>query len=523
MFLMKQALVILWLVGFFSTIFASLTLRADCVAAPAGLVGWWPGEGNARNIAGTNDGVPQNLNYAGGEAGQAFVFDGYSSMVQIPAGPNLDAGQGAGLTIEAWINPASLNLQALFEWNQNNGVPYGAAQIGVHLEIDESPGDGSLWGNVVDTGGISHNLNSATGIIATNQFQHVALTYDKASGAACLYCNGSLVATNNLGTFTPQTSFDLFLGNRPSGFFAGDYFQGEIDEPSLYNRALSADEIAAIYNAGSNGKCTASTPPEIVSQPASQAVTESGTASFSVTAYGSVPLQYQWKFNAAAIPAATNATLTLTNVHPNQAGNYTVTVTNPYGSATSSNAQLAVATQTILVFDYSGNDKITAKGREFSQLYKGSFFFIPDTTNGVFVGWGNIGGQKQYWLAPFEDYVWAAVPGSTGHVYSVIGKGGASFDPSGHPHIWGFFHKGLNTTLSVSWSKKISFPNKLAYDGIHVYPDPQTGSLILSEAQSAFTFSSAATQNANNTGETLVDLVNAQVALLIKQGYSRQP
>jgi hypothetical protein len=48
------------------------------------------------------------------------------------------------------------------------------------------------------------------------------------------------------------------FGSRPSGSFdgsAGRHFLGLIDEPALFNRALTADEIAAIANAGSAGMC----------------------------------------------------------------------------------------------------------------------------------------------------------------------------------------------------------------------------------------------------------------------------
>jgi hypothetical protein len=54
-------------------------------------------------------------------------------------------------------------------------------------------------------------------------------------------------------------------------------------------------------------------------------------------------LAYQWYFNQTNLLAnATNASLTLTNVQPSQAGNYSVVVTNLYGSALSSNAVLTV-------------------------------------------------------------------------------------------------------------------------------------------------------------------------------------
>ena len=45
-----------------------------------------------------------------------------------------------------------------------------------------------------------------------------------------------------------------------------------IDEPAIYNRALSAAEIQAIYNAGSAGKCPPGVAPTIIAQPASQTV-----------------------------------------------------------------------------------------------------------------------------------------------------------------------------------------------------------------------------------------------------------
>jgi hypothetical protein len=64
-------------------------------------------------------------------------------------------------------------------------------------------------------------------------------------------------------------------------------------------------------------------------------------ASFSVTATGTAPLIYQWKFNGANLASATNATLALSNVTTNQAGAYTVAVSNAAGS-TNSTASLLV-------------------------------------------------------------------------------------------------------------------------------------------------------------------------------------
>src|SRR5204863_354190 len=78
--------------------------------------------------------------------------------------------------------------------------------------------------------------------------------------------------------------------------------------------------------------------------PTNQAVALGQNASFSVVASGSIPFSYQWYLNGSAVSGGTNATLALSNVQTNQAGNYIVVVGNSAGSVTS-----AVATLTVYV------------------------------------------------------------------------------------------------------------------------------------------------------------------------------
>lgn len=82
--------------------------------------------------------------------------------------------------------------------------------------------------------------------------------------------------------------------------------------------------------------------PFITLQPASCTNVVSTTATFTVVAVGSTPLNYQWMKNGTNIIGATNTSLTLTNLHLSQSGNYAVLVTNTYGSILSSNATLVV-------------------------------------------------------------------------------------------------------------------------------------------------------------------------------------
>ena len=67
-----------------------------------------------------------------------------------------------------------------------------------------------------------------------------------------------------------------------------------------------------------------------------------GTAVFAVTSSGLPAPGYQWWFNGTPIAGATNASLTLPNVQTNQAGNYSVVLTNVAGSLTSASASLTL-------------------------------------------------------------------------------------------------------------------------------------------------------------------------------------
>ena len=148
-------------------------------------------------------------------------------------------------------------------------------------------------------------------------------------------------------------SNDLLIGAALPGLSP---FAGLIDEPAVYNRALSAEEIAAIYNAGSAGKCQL---PIIISQPRGQVGYWGKSALLAVTATGAAPLSYQWLKDGSPLAGASGSALPFTNLQTTNAGNYSVVVTNGNGSATSSNAYLTVNPAGVSLALYSG---ITIEG-----------------------------------------------------------------------------------------------------------------------------------------------------------------
>ncbi len=237
----------------------------NCVTPPTGLVAWWRAEGNANDRASSNNGVAQGtLSFASGLVGQAFDFSGSLTGVVVAAVTQLNVGLADGFSIETWIKPSTIELERpIVEWNSvtgGNPWPYDV-HLWISVPVGYGAGPGCLYANIVDTAGNFHWLTSAGGVISTNNFQHVALTYDKTSGQALLYLDGGVVASKNLGSFTPQTSYNLYLGSRPGGVAAAYSWAGQLDEVSLYSRVLSGAEVQSIHAASNAGKCVAANPP----------------------------------------------------------------------------------------------------------------------------------------------------------------------------------------------------------------------------------------------------------------------
>jgi hypothetical protein len=84
-------------------------------------------------------------------------------------------------------------------------------------------------------------------------------------------------------------------------------------------------------------------PPSIKTQPHNQTVNVGQTATFSVTATGTAPFQYQWRKNGANIPGATNSSYTTPpTVAADNGSLFSVVVSNSGGNITSNSATLTV-------------------------------------------------------------------------------------------------------------------------------------------------------------------------------------
>jgi hypothetical protein len=490
----------------------------SCVTPPSGIVGWWKGDGNAVDTVSGNNGAEQNNTYTDGVVGQAFAFDpenfanGTYTGIQIADQPAYALTNS--LTIEGWVRPRGDGYVIFWRGDNRPGLdPY----------ILSMGDDNNLDFGICDANGNSASIETT---LAYNQWTHVAATLDGSSGTMSIYTNGVLAAQTvtairPFGQLEADQSPGVGIGNLNDG---GNNFPflGDIDEIALYNRALIPAEIQSIYNAGSAGKCDGPFPPGISVQPVGQTTLEGSNVVLSVVTTGTGPFNYQWNFDGKNLVGATNVTLNLANLHPNQSGNYSVIVSTAFGSITSSIVTVTVFAQDILIYNFSATENITTAGQESSIAYSGEMFFIPASTNGTFVGWGKINGKKLFWVNPFSDYLLITIPGSAKRTYTMLGKAGQEIDTNGYPHIWSYLHKGLNTSLTIAKKRQFSFPDTFTTSETHVYPDSQTANMVLIESDSAYTFLPSNTQAANNGGQTMADLVNTLTTSLVRQGYKQQ-
>jgi len=208
----------------------------QCLPPPSGLISWWPGDGNAKDIKGQNDGTLKNgATYGTGKVGQAFSFDGVDDLMQA-ATLDLPVGN-SDRTMEMWIKIGWETVQsACFAEYGKPGTSTQVYYLGVwrsRKPFFSQWGDG-LTGRVV---------------LEPNKWYHVAAT--NVENVITLYVNGNAEGTNIEVINTPQNS-ELVVGKVSQESGGNNQL---VDELSIYNRALSAAEIKSIYNAGSAGKC----------------------------------------------------------------------------------------------------------------------------------------------------------------------------------------------------------------------------------------------------------------------------
>ncbi|MEK0316166.1 GH32 C-terminal domain-containing protein [Cohnella sp. 56] len=187
-----------------------------------------------------------------GIGGQALVFDGYSTYIRRPAA-KLRQPHG-GLTIAVWVAPGLYDLCA-------EGRP--STIVNRH---DRERAEGYLlgigrhgaWTLQLGLGGVWTELwSDAASGVPLQVWSHLAATFDGEAGRMRLYLNGEPAGERDVpaGSVLSQSAADLMIGRNNQGAmlaeaFVMNHFDGRMDELSLLDRALSAEEVRALYREG---------------------------------------------------------------------------------------------------------------------------------------------------------------------------------------------------------------------------------------------------------------------------------
>ena len=210
-----------------------------CIAASDSIVGWWPldqlGSGAEELVEGNQGDYTSNPSAVEGKVGGALGFDGVNDLITVPdPGADWILDIAGDITIETWIK-------------RNSDQGGQQVVVGKYYSYYIGCRNGhifSLISNVFDFAGGTP--------VPVGEWFHIAVNYDVDDRAARIYINGEVDSTFTTG------GASLLVGNgyiHIGGLPEQQYFDGVIDEVSIYNTALSTSEIREIYRRGSLGKC----------------------------------------------------------------------------------------------------------------------------------------------------------------------------------------------------------------------------------------------------------------------------
>ena len=218
-----------------------------------GIAGWWRGEGNTvDSINGNNGTLVNGTTYTSGEVGATFAVNGTNQYVQIPQSPSLDL-TGNQVTVEFWMRGNPNNAMGVYQGLVTSdfylvSIDIGNPPTGPGIDFDISSNGGISWAQTSNANGIGAN-------VPPGEWHHVAGVYDGTK--VQLYIDGQpfgnpFLHTGNISAMQP--GHFLTIGSEAGRGVSGRNFNGQIDEASVYNRALSESEINAIYRRGTSGK-----------------------------------------------------------------------------------------------------------------------------------------------------------------------------------------------------------------------------------------------------------------------------
>ncbi|MBK8278313.1 MAG: DUF4347 domain-containing protein [Nitrospira sp.] len=166
-----------------------------------------------------------------GTRGQVLSLDGVDDYVQIAG----RFGDPTNVTLAAWVNLTSADSLGSHVISLGDSVLLTVDEPSVGNGVSGVYYNGSTW------------VKLATGqFIAGTGWHHIAYIFDDTNNTNTLYIDGAAVATATASTSISYTQgANSFIGKHGNGQTAFD-FNGRIDDARVYNRALTASEVASL-------------------------------------------------------------------------------------------------------------------------------------------------------------------------------------------------------------------------------------------------------------------------------------
>lgn len=216
-----------------------------CAVSLDGLLGWWRGEDDL--LARVGPALTGSTAFADGFVGRG-MRTGPGTQLTAPTLPTV----GQAVTVEAWVRPdagyTGMMRTIASRWDE----PGDDDARSYTLQID--PFGALVWTTDDTSSRRPIELRRPAPQLLDGSFHHVAGTFDGVELAA--YVDGQRVGSIRApGTLNAAAGVPFRLGST-GGLGPSLAFDGVLDETSVWQRALTAGEIAAIHGAGVTGKCT---------------------------------------------------------------------------------------------------------------------------------------------------------------------------------------------------------------------------------------------------------------------------
>ncbi len=272
------------------------------------------------NSAGSITSIVATLTLAGGAP----------SITQQPSSLTVTQGNMAAFSVTASGTALS------YQWRFNGSGIAGATGSNYVIASAQSTNAGNY--DVI----VTNNAGSVTSTVATLTVRIPPSITQQPSSLTVT--QGNMAAFSVTASGTTLSYQWRFNGGGIAGATGSNYVIASAQATNAGNY-----DVIVSNNAGSITSAvatlTVNVPPSITAQPQSLTVPAGSNATFSVTASGTVPLTYQWRFNNTNLTGAIGTNYTVTNVQTSNAGSYTVVITNVAGSVTSAVAVLTMASE----------------------------------------------------------------------------------------------------------------------------------------------------------------------------------